>query len=63
MTNLANVQNSETQAQQNSANKFNLSLIELVNHQQALQKQSTDVIFKLSNLQSQHKNDNILADL
>ena len=42
---------------------FNLSLIDLLNHQQALQKDTTVIISKLSDLQIQYKNALFFADL
>ena len=40
-----------------------LPLIELLKHQQTLQKDTAEMISKLSDLWLQHKNDHFLADL
>ena len=61
VTYLMNIPNVVTMGQQSSVNRFNSPLIELFNHQQALQKDNTAFIFKLSDLQTQHENNNFLA--
>ena len=55
MTNVANFQNLETQLQQKPTNRFDSSLVDLFNQQQALQKYSSNVISKVSDLQTQNK--------
>ena len=44
-------------------NMFNSSLIDLLNHQQAWQKDTFAIISKLYDLQTQNKNDPFLADM
>ena len=58
LTNHPNVQTSVTQIQWNSANKPDSSVVE-----QALQRNATAFITKLSDLQDQHKNDNFSSDI
>ena len=62
-TNCVIVFNSVAIVQQTSEHKFISSLIDLLNHQQAMQKDTTAVIFKLSHLQSKYKNNHFLVNL
>ena len=49
--------------QQESMNVLISSLLDFINHQQALQKDATAVMSILSELYSQYKNDHFLANL
>ena len=53
----------ETQAKQISVGRIDPSVVEILNQQQALQKDTTFVISKLSDLQIEHKDDHFLVEL
>ena len=58
-----NLQTAMTQVEQPSISQTNQSLLELLYEQQTLQRNTTAVITRLSELQTQHKNVHFLTDL
>ena len=56
------LQNSIIRAEPISISWTNPSVVELLHQQEALQKDTTAIISMLSELQTQHKNDNFLVD-